>query len=133
MTTNYHTPIPDPPPYLEAASDLFNSRFSDLDTAITGLGGGATVSDAQLKEWTAGEDYEVTAATYDADNVVTTATVKWPDGSAGTFTTVIKDGTWLAIGAYTITHTASGKTVTQALVTRDANGNVTVKPALTVA
>lgn len=140
MTTNYHDAILEIPNQLADAA-LWNTRLSDLDTQITAntaaialLGGsGATVSDAQLTEWTEGEDYELTAATYDADNVVTTATAKWPDGSAGTFTTVTKDATWLAINAYTISHAASSKTVTQAAVTRDANGNITVKPALTVA
>ena len=97
------------------------------------LSGSSAVTDAKLKEWTEGGDYEITAATYDADNVITTATVKWPDGSAGTFTMTSKDATWLAINAYTITHTIASKTVTQATVTRDSNGNVTVKPALTVA
>ena len=131
----YYTPIPSVPNQL-ADADVFNSVFATLDaqivanTAALGLIGSVN---AQLKEWTAGEDYEILAATYDADNVVTTATVKWPDANTGTFTTVSKNATWLAIDAYTITHTVWGKTVTQAAVTRDSNGNVTVKPALTVA
>lgn len=130
MTTNYHTAISTG---AAANASTINTPLGTLDAAITGIIGGASVSDQQLKEWTAGEDFEVTAATYDADNVITTATVKWPDGSAGTFTTTNKNATWLAIDAFTITHTASSKTVTQAAITRDANGNVTVKPALTVA
>jgi hypothetical protein len=101
---------------------------------ISGAGlGGATASDQQLKDWTASEAFEPTAITRDGDDVITTATVKWPDGSAGTFTTVTKDATHLAINAFTVTHTLSGKTVTQPLMTRNANGAVTVKPALTVA
>ena len=138
VSTNYHTPIP---VNSAANATTWNTVSASLDAQITAntaaialLGGsGATVSDAQLKEWTEGEDYEITAATYDSDNVVTTATVQWPDGSAGTFTTTVKDTTWLAINGYTITHTVASKTVTQATITRDANGNVTVKPALTVA
>jgi hypothetical protein len=86
-----------------------------------------------LIQWADGAAYELTAATYDSDGVVTTATVKWPDASAGTFTTVTKNTTFLAIDAYTITHTASSKTVTQTAYTRDAQGNITVKPALTIA
>ena len=133
MTTTYHTPIATG---AAANAATFNSVFATLDaqlvanTAALGLLGS---QNARLKEWTAGEDYEITAATYDADNVITTATVKWPDASGGTFTTVTKDATWLAINAYTITHDPWSKTVTQAAVTRDANGNVIVKPALTVA
>lgn len=113
-----------------------NEINTNADTALAAtvaLAGGATVTDARLKEWVSGEDYEITAVTYDSDGVVTTATVKWPDGSAGTFTTTTKNSTWLAVDAYTISHTDSSNTVTQTAVTRDVNGQVTVKPALTVA
>lgn len=89
--------------------------------------------DQRLKEIVTSEGYEVLSANYDSDGVVTTATVKWPDGSAGTFTTVTKNATFLTIDAFTISHTDSGKTVTQALVTRNVSGQLTVKPALTVA
>ena len=109
------------------------AALNEIDGDVAGLLGGASVSDATIKEWATGEDYELTAITYDADGVPTTATVKWPDASAGTFTTTTKNSTWLAVDAYTISHTASGKTVTQTAVTRDSNGQVTVKPALTVA
>lgn len=109
------------------------AALNELAADVAALSGGANVSDQTLKEWVTGEDYEMTAITYDADGVVTTATVKWPDGSAGTFTTTTKNSTWLAVDAITISHTASGKTVTQAAVTRDSNGLVTTKPALTVA
>ncbi len=97
------------------------------------LATGSAVEAETLKQWTEGECYELTAITYDSDGVPTTATVKWPDGSAGTWTTVTKNSTWLAVDAFTVSHTASSKTVTQAAITRDANGQVTVKPALTVA
>lgn len=36
MSTNYHTPIPAAPAQPEATSELFNSRFSDLDSGISG-------------------------------------------------------------------------------------------------
>lgn len=98
-----------------------------------GVLGGANVTTQTLKMWTEGEAYEATSITRDSDGVVTTATVAWPDGSAGTFTTTTKNTTWLAVDAYTITHADSGKTVTQAAVTRDSDGLVTTKPALTVA
>jgi hypothetical protein len=58
--------------------------------------------------------------------------VTWPDGSGGTYTRTAKNATWLTVDAYTITHTVSGKTVTQAAVTRDSSGFVTVTPALTI-
>ena len=98
---------------------------------------GASVAALTLKAWTEAEAYEITAVTYDSDGVPATATVKWPDGSAGVWTltpTTGKNATWLAVDGYSITHITSGKTVTQGTVTRDANsGQVTAKPALTVA
>lgn len=85
-----------------------------------------------LRMWTQGEDYEPTAITRNSDGLVTTATVTWPDGSAGTLTATNYNATHGVYDGYTITHTASGKTVTQAAVTRDSNGAATVKPALVV-
>jgi len=130
MTTIYHTDIASG---AAANAATFNSPLGQLDAALVNLHGGAGVPDDVLKEWTEGEDYELTSIGWDGDSVVYTATVKWPDGSAGTFTTTTKNTTWLAVDAYTISHTNSSKTVTQAAVTRDANGNITAKPALTVA
>jgi len=111
------------------------AALNEINAAYVGQLGGAAATDQLLKEWTTGEDYELTAITYHGTytNTVSTATVKWPDGSAGAFTATTINSTWEAIDAYTITHTASGKTVTQAAVTRNADGNVTTKPALTVA
>lgn len=106
-----------------------NDRFDELDAYI----GGSTADDQLLKEWAEGGDYEATSITRDSDGVATTATVKWPDGSAGTFTTTTKNSTWFCVDAYTITHSDSSKTVTQSTVTRNSAGEVTTKPALTVA
>lgn len=89
-------------------------------------------SNAQLKEIVSAEGYELTAINFDSDGVVTTATVLWPDGSAGVFTVTLKNPLFFTIDAYTVTHASSNKTVTQAAVTRDSSGNVTAKPALTV-
>lgn len=100
-----------------------------------GLMGGSTVTAQQLKDWTEGGAYEILTITYDTNytDVVSTATVKWPDGSTGTFTTTTLNITFLSVDAYTVTHTTSAKTVTQAAVTRDDDGKVLIKPALTVA
>jgi hypothetical protein len=98
-----------------------------------GASAGAAATNALLKAWAESESYELTAITRDIDEVVVTATVKWPDGSGGTFTTVTKNVTWLVVDAYTISHTLSGKTITQAAVTRDSAGAIITKPALAVA
>lgn len=130
MSTTYHTAISTG---AAANASTFNTPLGVLDAAIALQGGGAGASAAVLKAWAEGGDYELTAVTVDSDEVITTATVKWPDGSAGTFTTTTKNTTWLSVDAYTISHTTSGKTVTQTAVTRNSNGTVTTKPALTVA
>ena len=155
MSTNNFTPI-----IIEADANasVVNTPLGQLDAAIGALtslattaqtslvaalneiysktvAGGATVTNAQLVAWTESESYEPTSVTMDTTYplVPSTATVKWPDGSAGTYTTTTINDTWEAVDAYTVTHTASSKTVTQAAVTRDVNGRVTVKPALTIA
>ena len=89
--------------------------------------------DETIKAWTLDSAFSITTATRDSDGVITTASVMWPDGSAGTFTRTTKNATFLTVDAYTVTHTDSGKTATQADVTRDANGNVTAQPEITIA
>lgn len=130
MTTAYHTAIATG---AAANASTINSPLGQLDAALGAALGGASALDQVLKAWTESEAYELTALTRNADGIVTTATVKWPDASGGTFTATSINTTWIAIDAYTISHTTSGKTVTQTAVTRDANGAVTAKPALTVA
>ncbi|MCB8942536.1 MAG: hypothetical protein H6658_02050 [Ardenticatenaceae bacterium] len=126
-----------------------NSGLTVTQTAVTrNADGNITVKPAlsvpagsgvgnseSLIEWAEGGDYEMTAITYHGTytSVVSSATVKWPDGSAGTFTAISINATYEAIDAYTISHTNSGLTVTQTAVTRNADGNITTKPILTVA
>lgn len=110
------------------------STHALLTTGVHGVGG-ATVSNQVLIAWTEGVAYEATAITYNGTytTLISSATVKWPDTSAGTLTVTAIDTTLLRETAYTITHAASGKTVTQAAVTLNANGDIVTKPALTVA
>lgn len=135
MATDYHTAIGSGSD-VAAVAATFNTPLAALDAAIGLGGGGAAATAAVLKGWAEAGAYELTAITWDSDNVPTTATVKWPDSGTGTFTTTTKNTTWMAIDAYTITHThtAVTLTVTQAAVTRDPNtGSITAKPPLTVA
>lgn len=87
---------------------------------------------ASIIGWTASGAYSIASATRDSDGVITTASVSWPDGSLGTLTRTAKNQTFLTIDSYTITHSASGKTVTQSAVTRDSLGNITAQPALSI-
>jgi len=116
----------------DTAAARANSVSDQVEAIADALADGPLAADQRLREWTEAESYEVTSINRDADGVVTTATVSWPDGSSGTFTTTTKNDDFLAVDAYTISHTESGKTVTQAAVTRDGDGNVLSKPSLTV-
>jgi len=83
----------------------------------------------QLKAWTLSEAFVLVSATRNADNVITTATIKWPDGASGTFTTTTINATFNAIDAYTVTYVGvTTKTVTQAAVTRNSAGAVIAQP-----
>ena len=99
--------------------DKFNSNFDELYL--------------RLVEWTQGKDYEPLVITRDAEGRVTSMTVKWPDTSAGVYTATDYNATHEVYDGYNITHTDSTQTVTQAAVTRNAEGAITNKPALTVA
>lgn len=72
--------------------------------------------------------------TRDGNGVITSAGVVWPDGVTGVFTANAIDATWGAINSYTVTYVGvTTKTVTQPTMTRDANGSVSNRPAMTVA
>jgi hypothetical protein len=86
----------------------------------------------QLAEWATGDDYQVLTTVRNADGVVTSATVRWPDDSPGTLNAVGYNSTFGVYDSFTITHDLSLNTVTQPTVTRDANGAVINKPAVVV-
>lgn len=76
----------------------------------------------------------VGAITRDTNGAATSASVVWPDGSPGTYTaTVVSTAHPGAVDAYTVTKGSPvTKTFTQPQVTRDSNGAVTNRPAITV-
>jgi hypothetical protein len=115
----------------KAQVGLGNVPNLDTTNAIRNLGGENTL-DQTLAEWTEGIAYQLLSITRDSNGIITGATIKWPDGSSGVFTSTIIDSSFYAINAYTITHVASGKTITQPGVTRDTLGNIITKPDLTI-
>lgn len=106
------------------------AEFTSIDNLLSSTG--ETLLRVWLRMWAASGAYTLTSAARDSDGVITSASVSWPDGSSGTFTTVSKNTTFLTIDAFTISHAASGKTVTQNLITRDGDGLIIAQPALTV-
>lgn len=101
-----------------------NSNFTELY--------GEHILDERLVEWAQGKDYEPLVITRDSEGRVTTMTVKWPDASAGTYVATDYNATHEVYDGYTIVHTDSASQVVQAAVTRNAEGAITNKPALTI-
>lgn len=124
---------------VEALVDNLNAAALLLPVETVEIGSESTASisivqtaDAWLITAVSTDDYELTAPTYDSDGVIVSSPVLWSDGSLGVFTTTVKNTEFAAIDAFTITHTNSGKTVTQPPVTRDANGAITIQLPLVV-
>lgn len=97
----------------------------------------ATVSeDSVILGWAYSNAFALVSATRDADGAITTATIQWPSGATGVYTTDTKDATnkFLA-NAWHATYVdgATTKTVTQALMTRDAQGRILTQPPITIA
>lgn len=88
-----------------------------------------TSTSNMLIAWTLGELWSYTSITRDADDLVSSAGIRWPDNTAGTFTQTSKSAG--RITGFTVTY--SSLTVTQSTMTLDSDGNVTVRPRPTVA
>lgn len=77
----------------------------------------------QLTAWAESEAFLIATASRDANGLITTASIKWPDGVTGTFTTDAVNSTWTAIDAFHATYNAAGtKTVTLVVGSRDRFG-----------
>jgi hypothetical protein len=73
------------------------------------------------------------AITNDAAGAPVSASVKWPDGTVGVYSGTASVAFPGAVSAYTITKVGTPtRTFTQPAVTRNAAGNVTNRPAITV-
>jgi hypothetical protein len=73
------------------------------------------------------------AVTNDANGAPISATVTWPDGSTGVYSGTASTNWPGAISAYTITKNGTQtRTYKQPAVTRDTNGSITNRPAITV-
>ncbi len=74
------------------------------------------------------------AVTRDAGGCPVSATVQWPDGTAGVYSGTASTTYPGSVDAYTITYAGSTTlTITQAAVTRNASGKINNRPPLTIA
>ena len=84
-----------------------------------------------LLTWAYVQNFQLVSGTRDINGALTSGSIVWPDGTSGTFTadtlSILFPG---AIDAWHATYAT--KTITQPAVTRDANGAVTVQPAITI-
>ena len=80
------------------------------------------------------DEIAVGAITRSANGAATGFGVKWDDGATGVFVGTESTSTPGAIDSYTVTHVLGGVTTTytQPALTRDTNGAVTARPAMTV-
>lgn len=95
--------------------------------------GSAQTSASDILGWAYAKSYAMTSAAYDSSGCITSATVVWPDGSSGTYTTASKNSVFNVPDSYTVTHANSGLTVSQPAVTRNSNGDITAQPTLAIA
>lgn len=87
----------------------------------------------KLLAWTLAESWTLGSVEYDADGILATATITWPNGAPGvlTVTAVYEiDGEPSVPNAFTVTHVLGGvtTTVTQPAITRDNEGAVLIQP-----
>lgn len=87
-----------------------------------------------LETWANAQTFQLVSATRDANSAIISATIVWPDGTSGVFTTDVASTAFPgAIDAWHATYAgAPAKLITQLAVTRDANGAVTAQPAITI-
>ena len=126
--------------------------LSDLNTSLQGAvaavvtpGSGSSGSSSggsssgslttlTLMTWGYTQAFRIISATRDSNEAITSASIMWPDGTFGVFTTDTASTSFPgAIDAWHATHVGvTTQTVTQPTVTRDANGAVISQPAITV-
>lgn len=116
-------------PAIPSVIDPFEVCARTIECVITGA---ILTEDQRLIEWTQGKDYQPLVINYDVEGNVTSASVKWPDGSVGALNMTDWNVTHETWDGYNITHVDSSKTVTQPAVTRNVDGAVTIKPELIV-
>jgi hypothetical protein len=100
---------------------------SAMDSAEAAAASAASITSYNLKTWALTLAFALISATRDANDAILTADIIWPDGVAGTFTAdVLSTAFPGAIDSWHGTH--GDQTVTQPLMTRNANGAVIAQP-----
>lgn len=117
-----------------ALEDWANGVIGGTPLSATRLNERDTLILASLVQLARDPDVLFTGSiTRDAYGVAISAQVQWPDGLTGTYSGTASV-TWPgATNSYTITRAGTPTlTFTQPMVTRDSNGAITARPAITV-
>jgi hypothetical protein len=88
-----------------------------------------------LMQWACAEAYQAPTVYRNSNGAVISATIIWPDGTSGLFTTDVFSTAFPgAIDAWHATYITNSLvyTITQPQVTRDSNGGVIIQPAITI-
>ncbi|WLG43235.1 hypothetical protein [Pseudomonas sp. FP1740] len=137
-------PLPAPPARAEAPADFtskmdaFVAALPDFAAEANAVAGfveeNAARSTYTLISWAYTQAFQAVTATRDANGAIVTASIVWPDGIAGVFTTDVASTAFPgAIDAWHATYASTpAKTITQPTVTRDASGAVIAQPAITI-
>lgn len=114
------------------AAQLAESNASA--SALAAANSAAQSNQYDLFTWAFTQAFQVVTATRDSNGAIVTASIVWPDGVSGVFTTDVASTAFPgAIDAWHATHVGTTtKTITQPTVTRDSNGAVVAQPAITI-
>lgn len=109
-----------------------------LQVTITELNGwmDAQHLNQRILGWSYAKAWQLVSATRDVNEALVTASIVWPDGATGTFTTdTASTGKLGELDAWHVTYVNGTvtHTITQTAVTRDAGGGITAQPAITIA
>lgn len=113
------------------------SQPSDIGAATAAQGAKADTAvqpPLMLASWANAQNFQLVSAIRDANSAIVTASIVWPDGISGVFTTDVASTAFPgAIDAWHATYLGSPtRVIAQTAVTRDANGAVTAQPAITI-
>lgn len=111
--------------------------WTNIITGQTGEGGPAVdyTLGVTLNQWGLVQAFQLVSATRDSNGAIVSASIVWPDGSTGTFTTDVASVNFPgAVDAWhaTYVYAAGMLTIRQPAITRDTKGAVTIQPALTI-
>lgn len=119
----------------QAAASATASATSATQAASAVSAALAALLPQNILQWAYSSAFQLVSATRDPNEAIETASIVWPDGATGKFTTDVASTAFPgAIDAWHATYINGSvtHTITQPTVTRDANGAVTAQPAITI-